>query len=268
MTILRRGDIGAEVRELQRLLRLRGATVDFTAVYDEATIAAVRQVQARYGLVDDGVAGPKTMLALQLDGKQPVHLGMADLQRAAAALGVPLAPVRAVNEVESRGTGFLADGRPVILYERHVMYRQLRAAGLDADALASQFPNIVNPVRGGYVGGAGEHMRLAAAWRLDAACALASASWGLFQVMGYHWELLGFASVEAFADAMRLSEAAHLDAFVRFILADTALHRALKAKQWATFARLYNGPAYKENLYDVKLARAFARYQLEEKEAA
>ncbi len=86
--------------------------------------------------------------------------------------------------------------------------------------------------------------------------------------MGYHWELLGFASVEDFADAMRLSEAAHLDAFVRFLLTDPALHRALKAGQWATFARLYNGPAYKENLYDVKLARAFARYQVEEKEAA
>ncbi|WP_328515044.1 N-acetylmuramidase domain-containing protein [Ralstonia pseudosolanacearum] len=34
--------------------------------------------------------------------------------------------MRAVNEVESRGSGFLPDGRPVILFERHVMYRQLQ----------------------------------------------------------------------------------------------------------------------------------------------
>ncbi|TPQ33423.1 N-acetylmuramidase domain-containing protein [Cupriavidus pinatubonensis] len=268
MTILRRGDVGAEVRELQRLLRLRGASLDLSAEYEDSTLAAVRSAQERYGLVVDGVAGPKTLFALQVNGKQPTHLGMADLRRAADELAVPLAAVRAVNEVESRGTGFLADGRPVILFERHIMYRQLRSARLDADGLARQFPNVVNPVRGGYVGGTGEHMRLAAAWRLDSACALASASWGLFQVMGYHWELLGFASVEDFADAMRLNEAAQLDAFVRFILADPALHRALKASQWGTFARFYNGPAYKENLYDVKLARAFARYQLDEKEAA
>ncbi|QRQ88514.1 N-acetylmuramidase domain-containing protein [Cupriavidus oxalaticus] len=268
MTILRRGDVGAEVRELQRLLRLRGAALDLNAEFDAATLAAVMAAQSRYGLVVDGVAGPKTLAALQRDRKQAEHLTAADLQRAADKLGVPVAVVRAVNEVESRGSGFLPDGRPVILFERHIMYRQLRAAGHDADALARQYPNLVNPVRGGYVGGAGEHMRLAQAAAIDQACALASASWGLFQIMGYHWELLGFTSVQEFAEAMRMSEAAQLDAFVRFILADPALLRALRAKQWATFARLYNGPAYKENLYDVKLARAFARYDVEEKEPA
>lgn len=268
MTILRRGDVGAEVRELQRLLRLRGAALDMTADFDDATLAAVRAAQARYGLVVDGVAGPKTLLTLQIDGKQPAHLGAADLRRAAETLDVPLAAVRAVNEVESRGNGFLADGRPVILFERHIMYKQLGAAGLDAYSLARQYPNLVNPLRGGYAGGAGEHMRLNAACQIDAACALASASWGLFQIMGFQWEMLGFACVQDFTDAMRLSEAAQLDAFVRFILADATLQRALKARQWGTFARLYNGPAYKDNLYDVKLARACARYEAEDQVAA
>lgn len=260
MTILRRGSVGAEVRELQRLLCLRGAVIDLTADFDDATLAAVLSAQAYYGLVVDGIAGPKTLLALQVDGKAPAHLGMGDLQRAAEALGVPLATVRAVNEVESRGTGFLPDGRPVILFERHVMYKQLATAGHNADSLARQYPNLVNPQRGGYAGGAGEHMRMAAAWQVDAGCALASASWGLFQIMGYHWELLGFDCIQDFADAMRMTEAAHLDAFVRFVQADPALLRALRAKQWGAFARIYNGPAYKDNLYDVKLARAFARY--------
>ncbi|MBC8824693.1 DUF3380 domain-containing protein, partial [Escherichia coli] len=39
-----------------------------------------------------------------------------------------------------------------------------------------------------------------------------------------------------------------------------ALRRALGARQWAAFARAYNGPDYAANLYDVKLARAFDRY--------
>lgn len=268
MTILRPGDVGADVRELQRLLRVRGARLEMTGDFDTATLAAVRAAQARYGLVVDGIAGPKTLLALQRDTRQPAHLTAADLQRAADMLEVPLAAVRAVNEVESRGSGFLADGRPVILFERHIMFRQLKAAGRDADALARQYPNLVNPARGGYAGGAAEHMRLARAADIDEACALAAASWGLFQVMGYHWERLGYLSVQAFASCMRESEAAQLDAFVQFILTDPALHKALKARRWPTFASLYNGPAYRENLYDVKLARVFARYDAEEKEPA
>lgn len=268
MKILRRGDVGAEVRELQRLLRERGAILELSAEFDAVTLAAVQAAQERYGLVVDGIAGPKTLLALQQGHKRPDHLTAADLRRAADQLAVPVAVVRAVNEVESRGTGFLPDGRPVILFERHIMYRQLRAAGLDADALARQYPNVVNPQRGGYAGGAGEYMRMAAACQIDADCARASASWGLFQIMGYHWQALGFASVQEFADAMRAGEGLQLDAFVRFVQADAALWRALRAKQWGTFARLYNGPDYKANLYDVKLARAFARYDAEEQVTA
>jgi len=264
MTILRRDDVGAAVRELQRLLRMRGARIELTAEFDADTFAAVRAAQSRYGLVVDGLAGPKTLLALQLDGRQPGQLGAADLQRAAERLEVPLATLRAVNEVESRGPGFLPDGRPVILFERHIMYRQIRAMGQDADVLARQYPNIVNARRGGYMGKAAEHMRLARAAAIDRACALASASWGMFQIMGYHWERLGYPSVHDFADAMRCGEAEQLDAFVRFVEADTALHRALKRRRWSAFASGYNGPAYKDKLYDVRLARACARYEAEE----
>ena len=34
----------------------------------------------------------------------------------------------------------------------------------------------------------------------------------------------------------------------------------LKAKDWANFARGYNGPAYAKNRYDVKLAAAYAKF--------
>ncbi|MHA2903701.1 N-acetylmuramidase domain-containing protein [Ralstonia mannitolilytica] len=132
------------------------------------------------------------MAALQAGARDVRHLTAAHLQAAAEALDVPVAAVRAVNEVESLGSGFLPDGRPVILFERHIMYRQLKRAGKDADALAQQFPNLVNPKRGGYVGNAGEHMRLARAVQIDEDCALASASWGAFQVMGFHWKLLDY----------------------------------------------------------------------------
>ncbi|MGD7095892.1 N-acetylmuramidase domain-containing protein [Ralstonia solanacearum] len=268
MTILRQGSLGAEVRELQRVLAVKGFNVPDTGEYGPDTAAAVRAAQARLGLVVDGIAGPKTLQALQDGVRNSRLLTDADLIAAADTLGVPLAAIRAVNEVESRGHGFLPDGRPVILFERHVMYRQLKAAGHDADALARQFPNLVNEKRGGYVGKAGEHMRLSQAIAIDEACALASASWGLFQVMAYHWQRLEYRSVQDFVAGMRTSEAAQLEAFVRFVLADPTLLKALRARKWATFAELFNGPDYKANLYDVKLDRAFERYDAQEKAVA
>lgn len=258
--VLRQGDHGAAVRSLQTALNTFDSTITADGWFGPATTRAVMEVQQHFGLVVDGIAGAKTQQALASGARAPGHLTAADLAAAADKLGVELAVVRAVNEVESRGCGFLPDGRPVILYERHIMYREVGAAGLDAPALAQRFPNLVNSKRGGYVGGAGEHKRLSDASLIHRQCALASASWGAFQIMAYHWQRLGYESVEAFADLMRTGEAAQLDAFVRFVLAEPALLKAMKSKKWATVAELYNGKDFAANLYDVKLDRAYDKY--------
>jgi peptidoglycan L-alanyl-D-glutamate endopeptidase CwlK len=70
MATLRRGDMGAEVRKLQRELEKRGfpcggADGEFGA----ATEAAVMAFQASEGLLVDGVAGPRTLAALGLAKK-------------------------------------------------------------------------------------------------------------------------------------------------------------------------------------------------------
>jgi len=262
MTRLTLGDTGLEVRRLQQRLNTFGARPPLVEDGDfgPVTLAAVRAAQQRYGLVVDGVAGPKTLDTLTRGHKGRWLLGEGDLERAADRLGLPLAAVKAVNEVESRGEGFLPELRPVILFERHIMHRQLTAAGLDADAIAADQPAIVNPRRGGYIGGLAEHRRLQQAKGIDEASAIESASWGLFQIMGFHWAALGYESAAQFEGLMSRSEADQLDAFVRFILADPALHKALKARKWAAFAAGYNGPAYKANLYDVRLARAYERH--------
>ncbi|MGT0192523.1 N-acetylmuramidase domain-containing protein [Burkholderia pyrrocinia] len=257
---LRLGDRGADVSYLQRQLIAAGARLDTDAIYGSATRNAVVAFQATHGLVADGIAGPKTWSTLSAGRRDPRHLTDADLQRAADRLQVDIAAVRAVNEVESKGAGFLPDGRPVILYERHIMYRQLAAAGLDADALAEKYPALVNPKPGGYAGDAAEYARLASASQISAACALEATSWGAFQIMGFHWKALGYPDVFAFVDAMKVSEAEQLEAFVRFVLADKVMLAALRGKKWAKFAELYNGKAYAEHLYDVKLDRAFDRY--------
>jgi hypothetical protein len=188
------------------------------------------------------------------------HLTADALLAAAAALGIELAALLAIADVESRDSGFLPDGRPVILFERHVMYRRLKKAGRDADDLAARFPAFVNASPGGYRGGAGEWYRLDLARQIDRDAANESASWGKFQIMGFHWATCGFASVAEFVDAMSESEARQLDAFVGFVQADPALLKALKALKWAEVAKRYNGPDYKKNDYDNKLATAYARH--------
>lgn len=266
---LRHGSKGQDVQQLQWALNATGAKLVPDGDFGAATEQAVRAYQLKKGLVADGIAGPKTLAALAGADCSRL-LSNATLVAAAKRLGVDLASVYAVNEVESNGAGFLANGKPKILYERHVMHARLclvRNEGDDstaliarADQLAAQHPNLVNRAPGGYAGGTAEHQRLANARYIDTLAANESASWGAFQIMGYHAERLGYASVDEFITLMHRSEADQFEAFVRFIEKDAALLKALKAKKWAEFARRYNGPAYARNLYDVKLERAYQRH--------
>ncbi len=265
--ILRFGNTGDDVSILQQRLTRAGYPVNETHIFDQTTESAVIALQRDRGLVIDGIVGPKTLIAMS-GAALPLHLTDTDLVKAADALGVSVAAIRAVNEVESRGEGFLPDGRPVILFERHVFYQRLKAKGVDADALAAKYPNIVSATPGGYMSKAAEYTRLFAAEHIDADAARESASWGLFQIMGYHWKTLTYSNVNDFVLRMQRSEADHLDAFVRFIAADTALLSALKGKKWAAFAKGYNGPDYARNLYDAKLAQGYSKYADREKAPA
>jgi hypothetical protein len=175
------------------------------------------------------------------------------IENAAKKVGCAVAAVRAVIDVESRG-GFLPDGRPKILFERHY-FCQLTAGEYDAAN-----PDISNRKWGGYKGGAAEHDRLQKAIKLDRPAALQSASWGAFQIMGANYKACGFANVEAFVKAMVAGEPEQLDAFVSFVKS-RRLDDELTRLDWAGFARGYNGPAYKANKYDEKMAAAY-RYHI------
>ncbi|GJN53048.1 N-acetylmuramidase domain-containing protein [Pseudomonas tohonis] len=263
------GSKGLAVRRLQEQLKANGAKLFVDGDYGDETEKAVRAYQAKIGLVVDGKAGEKTLAALAGADCSKL-LRNTTLVAAASRLGVELAAIYAVNEVESAGSGFLGTGKPKILFERHVMHQRLalpRAEGDDqaalrrhADELAAQYPALVNAKPGGYIGGAAEHQRLAQARMIDALCANESASWGAFQIMGYHAERLGYASVDEFVRLMSQDENQQFEAFVRFIEADPALFKALKGKKWAAFAKAYNGPNYARNLYDVKLERAYEQH--------
>ena len=77
--------------------------------------------------------------------------------------------------------------------------------------------------------------------------------------MGFNHAAAGFDDVESMVASMRTSEDAHLASVAAF-LKQGNLVRFLKARDWASFARRYNGAAFARNKYDVRLAGAFAQY--------
>lgn len=265
--ILKRGSRGDAVRELQRALGFTADDID--GIFGKDTEAAVRRFQKSHGLVTDGRVGQKTNEALYGTGASRVkRLSQSDVEQVAARLDVDVAAVMAVNEVESRGSGFLDDGRPVILFERHVMRRNLRDIGRDVGLLARHLPGIINRKPGGYDGGADEYERLNLAREIDEGCAIQAASWGLFQIMGHHFDSLGFESPQAMEAAASESEGAQLAMFAAFVEADPRLHRALHGHDWETFARIYNGPAYARHDYHGRMAAAFDNHREALRESA
>lgn len=190
---------------------------------------------------------------------------MLDYSKAAKLLGVDEAAVKAVASVESSGSGFLTDAGgkqvPKILFERHIMFKRLRdLTALKSADLMAQHPDIVNSSPGGYKGGIAEWGRLNQAIAIDKKTALESASWGAFQVMGFQWQLLGFDSVDELV-AEAYTEEGQLDLFVRFIKANPNLKNALVRKDWASFAKGYNGVNYHINHYDTKMAEAYDSFK-------
>lgn len=259
------GDSGEHVEELQRLIRSKGIAVDVDGKFGPQTEGAVIQLQTRLGLVADGKVGPKTMDSIRgiVISK---YLSQSDIVDAAKLLGVSVPAIMAVSEVESRGKGFFSNGLPSILFERHIMRRRLIHYKIDPTPFLVTNPNLVNASPGGYSGGVREYVRLNDAKRIHRASAQESASWGAYQIMGFHWGLLGFTSAEQFVLAMKESERNQLMAFVRFIKADARLLRAIRANDWTTFARIYNGPNFHINKYDEKMASAFARFSYLDRE--
>lgn len=222
-------------------------------VLSEVPLQPVPPVETPVEPVPQPASAPKASKALTEEA----------IREAANNLGVDVACVKAVAEVESLGNGFNSTGMVKILFERHKFYKFIaQKYGVPkANQLAAMHPDICSPKAGGYTSStATEHKRLDKAIAIDRECAMKSASWGRFQVMGFNYAAAGFANVEDFCVAMWKSEDEHLRAFVNFIKADANMHRHLKNRNWAAFANAYNGPAYAQNKYDTKLAAAYRKY--------
>lgn len=191
--------------------------------------------------------------------------------------GLEYGVIKAIYTVESRGAGFLADGQPKILFERHIFYRELQKLGFItlANRMSGIDPSLCHKsptARGGYGGESVQHTRLKNAQTLllkarpDAdktlqsivrECALKACSWGLGQIMGFNYKLAGHNSLQGFINAMYDSEKEQLQAMISF-LKSAGLEKAMKNKDWHAIAKAYNGASYAKFDYHNKLARAYS----------
>ncbi len=214
---------------------------------------------ARLGHYDgliDGKYGPVTragVLAALTDGPD-YALSQSDALAAARTMQVDVSKVWAVWDVEAAGDAFI-NGRPTILFEPH---RFSRATGHQFD---KSHPKISSRTwnKKLYPGSQdGRYAQLLDAVGLDVDAGFASASYGGFQIIGENYAICDAASPWAFAWRQAGTEGDQLEAFVRFVTRNGLLP-ALRAGDWAAFARGYNGTGYAANSYDKKLADAYAK---------
>lgn len=207
----------------------------------------------------DGVCGRQTKDALlQFFTSGPdLNLQPSDFEWAAQQLSVPLAYVKALYDVESSGNAFI-DGRPTILPEPHIFSR-LTGHKYDSThpGLSSRSWN-KSLYKGSQLGRYGQLIQMIC---LDPLAGFGAASYGGFQILGMNYARCGdIPDAMAFAWQESQSEGDQLSHFVEFIKSDAILWNALRAGQWVTVAKRYNGTAYYKNRYDVKLAQAVRKY--------
>jgi hypothetical protein len=183
-----------------------------------------------------------------------------EIEKAAREFGLEPAALLAIAEIESAGqVSAKIDGRnePLIRFEGHYFDRRLsgakqdkaRAAGLAAPTAGT----VANPRAQ-----AARWQMLEQAAEIDHQAAYESTSWGLGQVMGAHWQWLGFDNVDALVSEARSGAAGQARLMARYI--DKAdLAEALNGHDWESVGHGYNGPGFRKNGYHLKLADAYNR---------
>ncbi|MCI5074779.1 N-acetylmuramidase domain-containing protein [Oricola sp.] len=183
------------------------------------------------------------------------------IEATAREAGLEPAALLAIAEVESGGRAFaMVEGRPepLIRFEGHYFDRLVD----DAKRADARAKGLASPTAGAVKNPASQAARwrlLEAATAIDRDAALQSVSWGIGQVMGAHWKALGYASAEALVEEARSGAGGQTRLMLRF-LQRNGLTDVIRAHDWATFARAYNGPGYRTHRYDSRIAAAYARH--------
>jgi N-acetylmuramidase/Putative peptidoglycan binding domain len=177
--------------------------------------------------------------------------------------GWPASALLAVVECETSGKPFEQDNHtPALLFERHKFYSEMTThqpsklkAAIKAGLAIPKWNRKTQYKDQGT--SAGRLAVIAKARAIDEEVANRAASWGLGQTMGFNAERLHYENATSMVAELSKGIAEQIEAMVREIKS-SKLDKHLKAKDFASFARGYNGAGYKQNNYDVRMRNADA----------
>lgn len=183
-----------------------------------------------------------------------------DFRIIADELGVEVAAIKAVVLIEAGKNmkGFFAPGVPVINFDRSMYNAHASKARNRAGVKGEKVPAGLT----GY--GLKEWTQLINARKSNGEGAYMGTFWGMFQIGGFNYKLCGCSSVNEFVKLMSESEFSQLELFAKFIT-NTGMLQDLKNKNWAAFARKYNGASYARRGYHTRMAAAYNKFKAQGK---
>jgi hypothetical protein len=197
------------------------------------------------------------------DSLRYVSLTAADYAEVAGELGISVACIRAVVDIEAgnKGEGFNADHTPLINFDLTMFRQAARRRGVNLEKYKSSHAVVFAAPNIRKYGSqqAAQYARLRSAMTIDSIAAMEGTFWGMFQIGGFNWRQCGCSSVGEFVRLMSYSEREQLELFAAFIT-KAGMVPYLKKLQWAEFARRYNGPGYRRHSYDTRMAAAYRKY--------
>lgn len=214
------------------------------------------------------VDGDTVVLAVAPDERHG-RLTEEDFREVADELGVEVAAIKAVTEIEAGKThqGFWAEGKPIINFDLTMFRRMARRNGVALGKYSRSHAVVFarpNTARYGSQQAA-QQARLDAARSIHNTSAIQGTFWGMFQIGGFNWKKCGAESIDEFVELMSRSERDQLEMFATFIR-NAGLLDALQKRNWSAFARGYNGPGYASRRYHTRMASAYAKYKKAEQQ--
>lgn len=220
-----------------------------SAPHTEATVSADT---AAAESVTDSV--PTTILRLTEE----------DYRAVAEELGVETAAIKAVVDIEAgpQHEGFFAPGKPLVNFDLSMFRQRARHNKVNLSRYSGSHAAVFARPNARRYGStqAAQQERLRLARTIHEATAIEGTFWGMFQIGGFNWKLCGCSDIQEFVRRMSTSEREQLELFAAFIKS-IGIDKALRNKDWATFARRYNGPSYASRGYHTRMAKAYQRHK-------
>ncbi len=193
-------------------------------------------------------------------------LNHTDVENLSKEFGVSVPAAWAVIDTESSGSGFAPDGRIKIQFEPSVFANELDKIGIENKLVlvgkTSRGLKIWDitvagiTIRNGVENQPAEWAAYNIAVTIHKDAAQRATSFGMGQVMGFNCRLAGFKTAQEMINAFNESEYNQVRGMFGFIKAHQLMDE-LERKDWDGFARVYNGPGYKAQGYDVTLPKNY-----------